>query len=323
MLTLVTGCAGFIGSHLAERLLAAGHEVIGVDALTDYYDPELKRDNLRVCLDHRLFRYIEAPVASLDLRVVREAEVIYHLAGQPGVRASWRDGFQACVAHNILSTQCLLEQARESKNLRRLVYASSSSVYGNITAERVTEEHPKKPYSPYGVTKLAAEQLCSLYADNFGVPAVSLRLFTVCGPRQRPDMMFHRLIGAALKGVRFQVFGDGGMVRDFTCVFDVVEALILAAEGAVRQGVFNIAGGQVASVREVIALVGDLLGSEVPVEYQGEQQGDVRRTCADIAAASKQLNYRPEWKLRDGLRLQINSIQELLAQRTQVAGAAL
>lgn len=243
MFILVTGCAGFIGSHLCELLLDAGHEITGLDALTPYYDPRLKLRNLSRCLESARFHFLHTPISDAHQDLFREAEMIYHLAAQPGVRTSWGLEFETYVTNNILNTQVLLEQVCGSKNLKRFVYTSSSPVYGNTASDKVAEDYPTNPYSPYGVTKLAAEHLCSLYADVYGLPLTSLRLFTVCGPRQRPDMMFHKLIRAALTGVRFAIYGDGSMERDFTSVMDVAQALVLASETSADQRVFNIAYG--------------------------------------------------------------------------------
>ncbi|HEY1206862.1 MAG: NAD-dependent epimerase/dehydratase family protein [Bryobacteraceae bacterium] len=314
MRVLVTGCAGFIGSHLSERFLAEGHTVVGVDALTDYYDPRLKRRNLRRCLDSDQFRFVESLVEDAAATLVPDADVICHLAAQPGVRSSWGQDFETYVRRNLLATQSLLEQVGRSGRLKRLVYASSSSVYGNCGNAEVTEEHPKNPYSPYGVTKFAGENLCSAYAANHGFPITSLRFFTVCGPRQRPDMMFHRVIVAALTRGRFAMYGDGTMERNFTSVFDVVDALILAAETDTRHSVFNIAGEEVVSMLDAIAAVEDLAGAKVLVERQGEQRGDVRRTSADISRAKECLGYSPKRTLRDSIRQQIAEVEALLSE---------
>ena len=312
MLVLVSGCAGFIGSHLSERLLAEGHDVVGLDALTDYYDPALKRNNLLQCLDSHRFHFLNTTIAEAPSSAVRDAELIYHLAAQPGVRSSWGQDFRIYVEQNILSTQILLEQARAAPNLKRLVYASSSSVYGNTSCEAVSEQSPKQPHSPYGVTKLAAEQLCTLYADNYGIPAVAIRIFTACGPRQRPDMMLHRLIQAALSGTSFTVFGDGEAERDFTAVMDIVDAFLLAGECSMEHRVFNISGNQVVSMREVFALVEEIVGSKIKLEFRAESRGDVRRTGADITRALTHLHYCPKWNLRDTIQAQIQHVEGLL-----------
>jgi UDP-glucuronate 4-epimerase len=320
MHVLITGCAGFIGSHLCERLLADGHSVTGVDSLTDYYDPQRKLYNLKRSRDYSNFKFIQSPISSLRNSIIEDAEIVLHLAAQPGVRASWGADFQTYLKDNVSETQWLLERLRHSTSIRRLVYSSSSSVYGNIQAERVCEDHPKAPYSPYGVTKLAAEQLCAAYNENFGLPVVSLRLFTVFGPRQRPDMMFSKLISAALTGEEFTLYGDGTMRRDFTSVFDVVEGFTLAATERVESGVFNIAGGQVVSINEAIAVMEDILGATVPMKRVSESDGDVRRTGADISAARDHLGYAPGHSLRETLQAQVEwSERTLPAERSAVA----
>jgi nucleoside-diphosphate-sugar epimerase len=312
---LITGCAGFIGSHLCERILGAGYTVTGVDALTEYYDPELKIRNLDRCLDYDRFRFCRGPLTDLDKDSIEDAELVFHLAAQPGVRPSWGKDFQTYLLRNVLDTQWLLEQLRHSTNLKKLIYASSSSVYGNIQVERVPEDYPKTPHSPYGVTKFAAEQLCSAYSANFGMPAISLRLFTVFGPRQRPDMMFSKLISAALTGGCFVSYGDGTMRRDFTSVFDVVAGFTMAASAPIVSGIFNIAGGQVVSINEAIATVEDIMGARIPIETREERRGDVRRTGADISAAHNQLGYMPVHGLRGTLEAQIAFSESLLAAK--------
>jgi nucleoside-diphosphate-sugar epimerase len=312
---LVTGCAGFIGSHLCEKLLEDGHLVVGVDAFTEYYDPGLKFRNLERCLDSDGFRFERCLITGLGPGVLEDAELIFHIAAQPGVRASWGADFETYLNLNVLNTQYLLERVRRSRNLKRLLYASSSSVYGNTSVEMVREDHAKAPYSPYGVTKLAAEQLCSLYEANFGVPAISLRLFTVFGPRQRPDMFFSNLISAALTGRRFVLHGDGAMQRDFTSVFDIVDAFKLAAQAPIERGTLNISGGKVVSINEAIETVEDLMGKKVSIERQSEKKGDVRRTAADISEAFRQLGYYPRRGLRDSLRAQIEFTEDLLTSK--------
>lgn len=320
MVILVTGCAGFIGSHLCERLLDAGHEIHGVDVLTTYYEPALKRRNLSRSLESPRFHFHHSAISEAPPDLFREAEVVYHLAAQPGVRGSWGGQFETYVTNNLLATQFLLEQVCTSKRLKRFVYASSSSVYGNTMVPRVAEDHPTKPHSPYGVTKLAAEHLCSLYGNSYGLPIISLRLFTVCGPRQRPDMMFHKLIRAALTGTTFPIYGDGSMERDFTPVMDVVRAFVLAGETSTSEMVLNIASGKVISLRQAIALIEELCGTRIAMEYRAERRGDVRRTSADISKAATLLAYRPEWSLHDTLRVQVEEVKQRLSESERVAG---
>ena len=309
MRVLVTGCAGFIGSHLCERLLRAGHDVVGVDALTEYYDPALKLRNLEGCLRNGNFQFHQRHISEVPAWQIRDVDWIFHLAARPSVGTSWSDEFASYAALNIVETQYLLECTRGAERLRRFVYSSSSSVYGNAVSGPVTEEAATAPFSPYGVSKLAAEHLCFAYAENFGIPAVALRLFTVCGPRQRPDMLTSRLVSAILSGSRFTLNGDGSFVRDFTCVFDVVEAMLRAAERDCEHRLFNISGGQPASVSELIGIVQRNLGDRVQIERTGTQRGDVRCTWADLSRARRELGYAPAWRLEDTVKAQIESLR--------------
>ena len=308
--SLVTGAAGFIGSHLCERLLREGHRVIGMDAFTAYYPRAAKEANLSALRGHPQFRLVEADLARGKLApLVGEADFIFHQAGQPGVRESWGEDFDVYVEHNIRATQRLLEAARGSARLRRLVFASSSSVYGEARELPLREETPLRPYSPYGVTKLAAEHLCALYQANHGVPSVALRYFTVYGPRQRPDMGFHRFIRRALQDQPIAIYGDGEQTRDFTYVADVVEANWLAlAPGAVGQ-VFNIGGGSRSSVNQILATLEEILGRPVGREQAPRQPGDVRHTWADTTRARDILGFSPRISLRDGLARQVEWIR--------------
>jgi len=304
---LVTGAAGFIGSHLTERLAAEGHAVRAVDCLTPYYDRSLKRANLEALARLPGCEVVEADLRSSDLgSLLGGIDVVFHQAGQPGTRASWRDGFAIYVEHNVLATQRLLEAARDVP-LGRFVFASSSSVYGNASAYPTTEDDLPAPHNPYGVTKLAAEQLCCLYARNWGLPTVSLRYFTVYGPRQRPDMAVQRLVEAAVDDRSFPVFGNGTQVRDFTYVDDVVEANLLAAFADVPVGsVVNIAGAASASLLEVVSIVEELAGRRVRLERQPAQPGDVARTGGSIERAAELLGWCPQVRLREGLARQVD-----------------
>lgn len=307
MRALVTGAAGFIGSHLAEGLLEAGHRVLGVDALTDYYSVESKRRNLAALEGHGAFEFSQVDLATSDVGgVLRDVDVVFHQAGQPGVRASWAEQFDDYVSRNILTTQRLLGAAKGSTTLRRFVFASSSSVYGEALRYPTSESDLPQPHSPYGVTKLAAEHLCGLYAGNWDVPTVALRYFTVYGSRQRPDMAMHRLIEAALTGGAFPMYGDGSQVRDFTHVSDIVAANLAAVEADVPRGtVVNIAGGSSASLAEVISTVEKLTGREIELDRHPSQAGDVARTGADTSLAREALEWKPRTSLEDGLQEQI------------------
>ncbi len=306
MTHLVTGAAGFIGSQLAEALLDEGHDVVGVDAFTPYYDRAIKESNLASLRDRPGFRFIEEDLRDGDLdELLGGVEVVYHQAAQPGVRLSWSDGFATYDTCNVLATQRVLEAARQC-GVGRVVYASSSSVYGNAGSYPVTETDLPRPHSPYGVTKLAAEHLCGLYAANHGLSTVSLRYFTVYGPRQRPDMAFHRLIEGALDQEPFPLFGDGSHVRDFTYVGDVVRANVLAGTADVAPGtVVNVCAGGSTVLRDVIDAVGEAVGSRVPIEQHSEQAGDVQRTGGSNAAARRLLGWEPQTTLADGIAAQV------------------
>jgi nucleoside-diphosphate-sugar epimerase len=306
---LVTGVAGFIGSHLGERLLADGWQVTGVDCFTDYYARSTKEQNLASSREHPCFTFVEANLVTAELApLVAGADVIFHQAGQAGVRASWGTDFQAYTQNNVLATQRLLE-AVKGRRIHRFVYASSSSIYGDAGALPVTEHTLPQPISPYGVTKLAAEHLCSLYHANFGVPTVSLRYFTVYGPRQRPDMAFYKLIRAMLGDDLFPLYGDGEQTRDFTFISDAVEANMVAVD-APPGGVFNVGGGSRVTINQVIATLEELVGRSARIDRQGQQAGDVRHTWADTSAAREVLGFVPRVNLRDGLAAQVAWLQE-------------
>ena len=303
---LVTGVAGFIGSHLAERLIREGHEVIGADCFTDYYPRIYKERNLELLLRDRRFNFYEANLIDMDLvRLLEDVDYVFHEAAQAGVRASWGDNFQIYTENNVLATQRLLEAAKEVK-LRKFIYASSSSVYGDAETFPTSEEVKPKPISPYGVTKLAGEHLCHLYWKNFGVPVVILRYFTVYGPRQRPDMAFHKFIKAILNGEEIVVYGDGNQSRDFTFVDDVVEANILAMDADAVGEVFNIGGGSRVTVNQTIEMLKKTIGNSVEVKYIRAQKGDVKHTAADITNAKEVLGYNPKVKLDEGLFQEVN-----------------
>jgi nucleoside-diphosphate-sugar epimerase len=303
MRCLVTGVAGFVGSHIAERLLSEGHEVCGIDAFIDYYPRLLKEKNLEKPRAWHKFTFIEENLLDVNLfRLLEGVDWIFHQAAQAGVRASWGREFARYTDCNVLATQRLLEASLHVRSLSRFVYASSSSVYGDTPVLPVTEDVMPQPVSPYGVTKLAAEHLCTLYYRNFGVPTVSLRYFTVYGPGQRPDMAFHRFCKAILEREPICVFGDGQQTRDFTYIDDVVEASMRAAtrEGAIGE-VMNIAGGSRVSLKHVIDLLGEVSGSRVQVTYDSRQPGDVRDTFGDTGHAQRVLDYYPTFSLKQGL----------------------
>jgi nucleoside-diphosphate-sugar epimerase len=311
MRAVVTGAAGFVGSHVCERLLSEGCDVIAVDALTDYYDLRHKELNLAPLLDWD--RFVLHPVALQHApleSLIDGADVVLHLAGQPGVRPSWGTQFGTYLEQNVLATQRLLEAAREVR-LPRLVFASSSSVYGDAEAYPTAETVCPRPVSPYGVTKLAAEHLCELYRVSYGMSSVSLRLFTVYGPRQRPDMAFSRLIAAAFDGRPFTLYGDGEQTRDFTFVGDVVDAMVSAARSS-WTGVANVGGGARTSMNEVVRLVSERAGP-VDVIHVPPQRGDARHTAADTTVARRAFGYRPRVRLAEGLARMVGAERELRA----------
>ena len=300
---LVTGAAGFIGSTLADRLLADGVRVTGVDAFTDYYDVALKRRNVAGALAHRGFELLELDLGTADLAALPEVDVVFHNAAQPGVRASWGREFSAYTHHNVLATQRLLERYKRSK-LERFVYASSSSIYGDAESYPTSEAMLPRPFSPYGVTKLAGEHLVLLYGRNFGTPVAALRYFTVYGPRQRPDMAFHRFCRAMLANEPITVYGDGHQSRDFTFVADAVEANVRAWQRAAPQGVYNVGGGSQVEVLEAIALLENSLGRKARVNLEPRPAGDPLRTRADATRLASDLGYATKVGIADGLAAQ-------------------
>lgn len=311
---VVTGCAGFIGSTVSEALLQLGCRVTGVDCLTDYYDPALKRENLAGLLAHRDFTFRQEDLQELDpVALLSGQRACFHLAAQAGVRASWGDTFAEYLGRNVMATQRLLEACRRSEvkdTLVRFVYSSSSSVYGDQEQLPVTEQALPQPRSPYGVTKMAAEHLCVLYSANFSVPTSSLRYFTVYGPRQRPDMAFRKYIEAALDGRVFQVYGDGQQTRDFTYVGDAVRSNLLAVACDRPWEVFNTGGGSNVVFADALALLGNLLRERVPgvtatVEYRPTADGDVRDTFAERTYVEKTIGYRPTIAFEEGLRREV------------------
>lgn len=303
---VVTGAAGFIGAHLSQQLLDQGHEVVGIDALTDYYDVAIKRARLRGLTMHPAFSVIVDDMETLDLSsVVDGCDGVLHLAGQPGVRLSWDRHFDLYLRRNLLASQRLLEAARTAGG-PRVVVASSSSVYGNAAAYPTSEDSPTRPFSPYGVTKLAMEHLCWSYAENWGVDVVALRYFTVYGPGQRPDMGLHKFIRKTLDHKPITVFGDGNQIRDFTYVSDIVAATIAAVRLSLPPAtVINVAGGAQTTVNDLLALVGEHTGVQPRVLHEPSQPGDVRVTGGAIEKAQRLLGWTPEVSLSDGVKAHV------------------
>ena len=301
MKALVTGAAGFIGSHLVEQLLAEGADVVGLDAFTDYYARELKDANLAGSTQHQQFRLVESRIQDADLdALLADRTHVFHLAAQAGVRKSWGRDFSVYTACNVEATQVLLEACARTQ-LQRVVYASSSSVYGDDSVIPMHETHRPQPVSPYGVTKLAAEHLCYLYWVGHHVPTVALRYFTVYGPRQRPDMAFNRFLRAIGADEPISLYGDGEQTRDFTFVRDAVAATIAAANQGDAGHVYNIGGGARVTMNQVLRLMAECTGREPRVERMPVQLGDMRDTYADTTAARDTLGFSPTMSLASGI----------------------
>jgi len=299
--SLVTGVAGFIGSHLAEQLLALGHHVVGVDKFLNNYPRHFKEKNLALVAGHPNLTFVAGDLLKLDLPgLVGDIDYVFHLAAQPGVRSSWGREFAQYSENNIMATQMLLEAAKNFK-LKKFVYGSSSSVYGDTDDLPMREEGGTRPVSPYGVSKLAAEHLCYLYWRSFGVPAVSLRFFTVYGPRQRPDMLFHIFMRALSRGEEVPLFDDGEQTRDFTFCSDIVDGILAAAFYPGAGEVFNLGGGSEVSVLQAVAMVEKISGCQAKLKRFDRQRGDVRHTRAKLDLARSKLGYLPRVGLEEGL----------------------
>ncbi len=311
MRALVTGIAGFIGSTLGERLLASGADVVGIDSFTDYYPRAIKERNLAPLKAREGFRFVEGRLQDADLKALLAGRThVFHLAAQAGVRKSWGTDFSVYTVNNIEATQVLLEACVQHP-IERLVYASSSSVYGDNVSMPMKEDALPQPVSPYGVSKLAAEQLCHLYFVNYGVPTVSLRYFTVYGPKQRPDMGFHRFLRAVAASQPITLYGDGGQTRDFTFVDDAVSATMAAASRGVPGRVYNIGGGSRVSLLDVLEMVGRVTGRPPVVHQDPAQKGDMRHTYADTTMARLDLGFVPTVTLEQGLAAEYAWLKQL------------
>lgn len=315
MRALVTGCAGFIGSQLSDSLLRDGHEVLGIDCFNDNYGRAQKLANLDRAREWDSFDFVPLDLCRGALEdLVEGCEVIFHLAAEPGVRKSWGMRFDNYLRNNVLATQQLLEAVRGAQ-ATRFVYASSASVYGDAESFPTNEAMLPRPFSPYGVTKLAGEHLCHSYHSNFGVPVVSLRYFSVYGPRQRPDMAFNLFCRAALRSQPIRVFGDGYQTRDFTFVEDIVRATRIAAEvPEAIGGVFNIGGGSQVSLRHTLGMIARLAGHRLDVTYAPTELGDVRDTAADTSEARRVLGFSAETDLEQGLQHEFDWIASQLGR---------
>jgi nucleoside-diphosphate-sugar epimerase len=315
---LVTGCAGFIGSHLSERLLQLGCEVVGVDCFTDYYARESKERNLAGLREARRFSFAQVDLSEDDLSgLLEDVSAVFHLAGQPGVRLSFGESFAIYLRHNLLATQRLLE-ATIGADAPAFTYASSSSVYGDTPHYPTRESSERRPVSPYGLTKLAAEELAGVYHRDFGVAAVGVRYFTVYGPRQRPDMAFSRFLRSALDGEPLLVLGDGRQVRDFTYVDDIVSGTIAAARRGRPGAVYNLGAEDPVELCEVFDLIGELVERPVMLDRRPALVGDASRTGSDGTLARRELGFAPRWSLRDGLAAQLRWMQ---AERDELPAA--
>jgi UDP-glucose 4-epimerase len=313
---LVTGAAGFIGSHLSEALLARGDEVVGVDCFTDYYPRAVKERNLAGPRDRAGFSFVEGDLNELDLAALMgDCAVVYHLAAQAGVRASWGREFDTYIRHNIRATQLVLETLKERPDTR-LVFASSSSVYGLDPPLPTPEDVILAPNSPYGATKASCEHLVDLYVANWGVDAVSLRYFTVYGPRQRPDMGFHKFLRAMLEKRPLDVYGDGSQSRDCTYVADIVDATIAAGETRTASRVFNVGGGSRRPLRDILDIMQDILGVKATIRFTEKMRGDVPHTHAVMTKSRDELGYNPGTPVEEGLRAEARWLEELLGERS-------
>jgi nucleoside-diphosphate-sugar epimerase len=309
MNALVTGAAGFIGSHLSAALLDSGARVTGIDCFTDYYPRPLKEANLATLAGRPGFTFVEAHVENADLTSILDGIThVFHLAAQAGVRKSWGRDFDVYTRNNVEATQRLLE-ALVGMPIERYVYASSSSVYGDGVPLPMREDAYLQPLSPYGVSKLAAEHLAHLYWANYGVPAVSLRYFTVYGPRQRPDMAFHRFLTAAHHRTPIVVYGDGEQTRDFTFVADAVAATMSAGHQGHPGRVYNIGGGSRVTLNHVLELISQITGRPVAIQREAAQKGDMRHTYADTTLARRDLGFHPQTSLEEGLRQEYRWLQ--------------
>lgn len=317
MKCLVTGCAGFIGSHLTDVLLAQYHEVVGIDAFVDTYPRADKLRNLKFAQKFETFRLVEDDLLTVDLDDLLDGvAVVFHLAGEPGVRQSWGEHFEAYTRNNLGATARLLE-ACARQPLQRFVFAGSSSVYGDAPDLPWREDTRPQPRSPYAVTKLAAEHLCRAFHLDFAVPAVMLRYFTVYGPRQRPDMAFHRFLRAILADQPIPLFGNGEQTRDFTFVGDIVAGTLAAAVADNAVGaVFNLGGGSRITLNDLLDVLGEIAPEPVTVKRLGEQAGDVRHTWADTAAAAEVLGYAPQTGIKAGLMQEFAWLQYIVSQES-------
>jgi UDP-glucose 4-epimerase len=311
MTCLVTGAAGFIGSHLCRKLIKEGFSVAGIDSFTDSYPKWIKERNIKPLMREKKFTFLNSDLNDLELvKLLSKTDYVFHLAAQAGVRTSWGENFSVYIKNNIEATQKLLEAAKNSR-IKKFIYASSSSVYGFCPELPMSETSSLYPFSPYGVSKLAAEHLCFLYFKNYDVPTVSLRFFTVYGPGQRPDMAFHKFFKAIAEDKQITVYGDGKQTRDFTYVDDIIEANFSSLKNGVPGEIYNIGGGSRKKLDEIFPILESICKKKIKMSREEKQKGDVPHTLADIQKAHKELNYSPQIHLSDGLKEEWTWIQGL------------
>ena len=306
MKCLVTGVAGFIGSHLAERLVKDGYNVTGIDCFTRYYSRKIKEKNIKNLLRRNNFKFIKGNLIEMNLdKVIKGVNYVFHQAAQAGIRGSWGNNFKIYTNYDVLATQKLLEATIKEPRIKKFLYASSSSIYGDVEEYPVKETALPKPLSPYGVAKLAGEHLTYLYWKNHGIPIISLRYFTVYGPRQRPDMAFYKIIKANMLNKTFPIYGSGEQKRDFTYIDDIINANILAMNSKYVNQIFNIGGGTNITLNVAIKIIEGVLNKKTKVRIYSKQKGDVKQTLADISKAKRLLRYIPIVKIDDGLEKEI------------------
>jgi nucleoside-diphosphate-sugar epimerase len=309
MKILITGVAGFIGSNLGKKLLESNHEVIGIDCFTDYYSHEIKEKNISNLFNYDAFKFYDKDLYLFPIEDICDGvDCIFHLAAQPGVRLSWGNNFDVYVRNNIIVTQKILESIKNHK-IKKFIFASSSSVYGNVDKLPISENTATRPNSPYGVTKLDGENLCHLYYKNYGIPVTILRYFSVFGPGQRPDMGFHNFITSIIKEKEIIIYGSGNQTRDFTYIDDVVNANISTLDSDKDGEIINIGGGNRISINDTIKLLQDIIGMKAKIKYVETAKGDVEHTRADISKASRLLGYYPKIGVEEGLKKQYECIK--------------
>lgn len=311
---LITGVAGFIGSSVANRLLLEGYNVIGIDSFTDYYSIALKKKNLNELLKSKSFKFYELDLTQSDIKkLLLNVEYVFHFAGQPGIRDGFGKNFTYYLNRNILATQMLLESVKDI-SIKKFIFASSSSVYGQQKAVEVSEfEHPK-PISLYGTSKLMAENVCKIYLEKFGVPVIILRFFTVYGPKQRPDMAINKMIQSVLYQKKFSIYGNGNQTRDFTFINDIVDACILSIKSNVKGETFNIGSGKNITLNDTLNKIQNIVSQEIDVEYVAKEFGEGENTLANISKAKTLLHYSPKWNIDYGLEEEINWIKMQLGK---------